>query len=821
MQPKRVHYSDGGSSSMRYQQRSRRASFDQIPSTTKQDEMKIENPNHFTLNNKQKQQLQLPIYTSTNYNSTDTSANGDISILIAPSSGDSINDSTTKTSSGSSLLTGFLLHLNSLLPEYCQHLADISTNTLNCTNSASKAVDVLERGPRTLSTRFSNNKDMSNSSSKSSTTPQASPIMNKGSTSEPSSPSYLVEKTSPKSTSPSDLRTWISSKSPLSPLSPRISQSNRRSLSPSKRNRSSSRNKQRRKELSPSLMKVEWERFIDAFISLAGAECFYSRLDHVPTSSSGTEKGKKSKGVKFDGKESSSNVSSASPTDANKRGSRRLVSSYHQIQKDLHIVGEYLVDPVIGKSSTAISPTSSPNKNTSPIKQAAVELRNKLDTIICFIDARCTLIQVHAELCCPLGSNIPIKVGSNKWVALAEQCHLAMIPIKAKEVESCTKSVMLNTDKELRALELFLASIDSLLQCNFFDCVVKVRKLHVHLGRSPHQTCLPIIQKSLPRLFAVMHIYFDKIGDNHLPLTAVLPLSKRRSFDKVEKGETSHQSKENIKMLFDELIGNNKNRSPPLALGLVHANKAVDIEEQQQSSEDIINEEKCPEDSSSWEILYMKTTLTTTNPSGKSIKKQSWPLNHWEDVEKMLTKHSLSRITTTDPLKYNIPSSFITSCHISSISDSVSLIVIQGIDHHTKRQRTSDDDIKLIMRRIHSELSPQNILSVKSVIRLKSELSCSRDADKQKSDHSPKDKIVSTQSLWSDNALSEQQMKKTLQNALRKRKNSPIITAPLKSPYIKRKLRQNRKKTRKNSINSGHLDLFLGPVVSKMLLQDT
>jgi len=807
MQPRRVHYSDDGdsspqsSSSMRYQQRSRRASFDQVPST-KQDE--IENPNNFTLSNQQKQ-LQLPIYTT---NSTDTSADGDISILIAPSSVDSsINDS-TKTSGGSSLLTGFLLHLNSLLPEYCQHLADISTNTTNCTNSASKAVDVLERGSKTLSARFSNNKDMSNSSSKSST-PQASPTSNKGSTSEPSSPSYLVDKTSPKSTSPSDLKTWISSKSPLSPLSPRISQSNRRSLSPSKRNHRSSRNKQRRKELSPSLMKVEWERFIDAFISLAGAECFYSRLDHVPTSPSETEKGK-TKGVKFDRKESSSTVSSASPTDANKRGSRRLVSSYRQIQKDLHIVGEYLVDPVIGKSSTATSPTSPLNKNTSPVKQAAVELRNKLDALICFIDARCALIQIHAELCCPLGSNLSIKVGSNKWMVFAEQCHLAMIPIKAKEEESCTKSVMLNTDKELRALELFLASIDSLLQCNFFDCVVNVRKLHVHFGRNSHQTCLPIrfIQSSLSRLFAIMHIYFDKIGDNHLPLP---PLSKRRSFDKVEKGETSRQSQENIKIMFDEFIDNNRNRSPPLALGLVHMNRAVDIDllsEEQQSSE-FINEEKRPEeDSSRWEILYMKTTLTTIHSSGRStLTKRRWPLSHWEDVEKMLTKHSLSRITTTDPLKYKIPSSFITSCHISSISDSVSLIAIQGIDHHAKRQRTSDDDIKLIMRRIHSELSLENILNVKSLIHIKSELLNSRDTESLTQNN----KIVPTQSLWSGNAVSEQQMKKTLQNALRKRKNSPIITAPLKSPYIKRKLRQNRKK-KKNSINSGHLDLFLGPL---------
>ena len=204
----------------------------------------------------------------------------------------------------------------------------------------------------------------------------------------------------------------------------------------------------------------------------------------------------------------------------------------------------------------------------------------------------------------------------------------------------------------------------------------------------------------------------------------------------------------------------------------------------------------------------MKTTLTTTHTSGSTPTKRRWPLSHWEDMEKVLTKHSLSG--TTDPLKYNnIPSSFITSCHISSISDSVSLIAIQGIDHHAKRQRTSDDDIKLIMRRIHSELSPQNILNVKSVIHVKSELLNSRDTESPTQNN----KIVPTQSLWSDNALSEQQRKKILQNALRKRKNSPVITAPLKSPYMKRQIRRNRKKkTSKNSINSGHLDLFLGSV---------
>ena len=122
MQPakRRVRYSDDGnnnssspqSSSMRYQhqQRSRRASFDQVPSTNQEG---IENPNHFTLSgNQQKQQLQLPIYTS---NSTDKSADRDISILIAPSSVDSIINGSTKTSNFAFFPTKYSILLSSFM----------------------------------------------------------------------------------------------------------------------------------------------------------------------------------------------------------------------------------------------------------------------------------------------------------------------------------------------------------------------------------------------------------------------------------------------------------------------------------------------------------------------------------------------------------------------------------------------------------------------------------------------------------------------------------------------------------------------------------
>ena len=65
------------------------------------------------------------------------------------------HSSSSSNNNNHSLLTTFLLHLNSLLPEYCEHLSSTSSDTLQSIHNASKAVAVLERGAKTLeSTTF-------------------------------------------------------------------------------------------------------------------------------------------------------------------------------------------------------------------------------------------------------------------------------------------------------------------------------------------------------------------------------------------------------------------------------------------------------------------------------------------------------------------------------------------------------------------------------------------------------------------------------------------------------------------------------------------
>ena len=219
----------------------------------------------------------------------------------------------------------------------------------------------------------------------------------------------------------------------------------------------------------------------------------------------------------------------------------------------------------------------------------------------------------------------------------------------------------------------------------------------------------------------------------------------------------------------------------------------------------------------------------------------SWPFQYWGQIEKVLTEHC-SVSGTTDSVKYNIESvdsravvsnndvdgkiqrnqsRVLPQCHISSITDAISLVVMQGAGH-AKRHRASDDDIHFFGRTMVTKLSPENLLSIKDVIRLKSELfPVNEDTQPDKSEVSTSsNNNVPTTSLWSESGWSDSQRKKILHSLGLRRKNSPVTT-PLKSPYVKRQIRGNlgrqRKKKTKNSINHGHIDFFLGPELSQLL----
>ena len=490
----------------------------------------------------------------------------------------------------------------------------------------------------------------------------------------------------------------------------------------------------------------------------------------------------------------------------------------------MKMIGEYLIDPVIGGThGNSSSQSSSPNKNVShsPTKHtaheqrqsAALSLRNTLDALTNFIDARCVLITIHAQLCCQ--STTSCGYGRIKWNSLTEQCRLARVPITLWAKEACiSKSTIVNIERELKSLELVLTSIESLLECNLFNCIVNIRRLQVLLGKSSYQGCLPLmyIQSSIPGLLAMMHIYFANERTDGLDRSVpskqnTTPSSNnRKSFDKIE---SISGGKSDFNSLVSEFIGRNVSGLP---LTVVLARKVDESLEKQNVDEEV--------EHIHWESIYMKST----RGNAASNKKD------WTDLEKILTKHCSSVVVEeiNNPVKYEsvvgrefasgniqqraanpLNRSQMLSYHATSITDSICLVAIQGPSGHKRQHRVSDDDIQNFLQTIRSKICPENLFDINVVVRLRSKLFATKNDDKQMDRRVPV-----SQSLWSESAWSSDKQKKILQNVLR-RKNSPVM-APLKSPYLKRQIRHRRKST-KTSINHGHLDLFLGPELSRLL----
>jgi hypothetical protein len=385
--------------------------------------------------------------------------------------------------SSHSHLKTFLLRLHSILPEYCVHLSLTSEDTLLSIGEASKAVDVLEKKNKAdhqlshenTSSGGTNKRLNGRGASKSPLPSLFLRISPASSTSAPSSPAH-----SPTKTLTNDLRHWLSPQQQRSTVG--------------------LASKWNAEEES------QWERFASPFLNLIAAECLYVRMEHVLDPSrcflstvvggreespsnylKGVDKVEKKFGIhRADRSSFAVPPHFISPTDSSKRGPRRLIAIYRQIREELVIVGEYLVDPVIGARGTGCGTTASPPLSSEGItaleqrKFAAKSLRTTLNALISFIDARVVLIRIHGELCffqAPPslhllkddGSHGLCGQSSKKWITLAQQCQTIKDPVSAfvaNEEKICVpQRVVSNTMKELKCLELMLTSIGKLLAC--------------------------------------------------------------------------------------------------------------------------------------------------------------------------------------------------------------------------------------------------------------------------------------------------------------------------------------------------------------------
>lgn len=100
---------------------------------------------------------------------------------------------------------------------------------------------------------------------------------------------------------------------------------------------------------------------------------------------------------------------------------------------------------------------------------AAKSLRNTLDALIVFVDARCVLVKIHADLCCwyAYQQSPPDGASGNKWTTLAEQCRLMMMKLSFWTANRGTmvQAALLKLEIELKALQLVLLSVYHLMEC--------------------------------------------------------------------------------------------------------------------------------------------------------------------------------------------------------------------------------------------------------------------------------------------------------------------------------------------------------------------
>ena len=215
-----------------------------------------------------------PIHRRPRGTSLDETSSRDDPHLVISSHADRTFDTAPKKAeknSQSSLLTAFLLSLNEILPEYCNHLMNASN--LGPSNKAAEAIQVLERRGSEIS-------------------------------SYPRSPSTENQQlnsqtwgslTSNSTFSPSQFLKQLSSSSPVKDIQQSKGYEHlQHLLSPHPNGRprissSESANTPRSAPSSPShfprgMSKTasnEWERFVSPFLLLAGAEVLYGRMEHL------------------------------------------------------------------------------------------------------------------------------------------------------------------------------------------------------------------------------------------------------------------------------------------------------------------------------------------------------------------------------------------------------------------------------------------------------------------------------------------------------------------------------------------------------------
>ena len=219
-----------------------------------------------------------------------------------------------------------------------------------------------------------------------------------------------------------------------------------------------------------------------------------------------------------------------------------------------------------------------------------------------------------------------------------------------------------------------------------------------------------------------------------------------------------------------------------------------------------------------------KTNPTLTHSPRSENEERCWSFGNWPQIEKFLITNfgvdsracsfcfSPSNCSLA-PSVTNNQSNTTSMCHIVRITDTISVMAVQGVSQLTKQRQVSS--LKESLANVAMQISPENIFSVSSVLQAKATISTSNKNANERVENAKNQRVSEKSALWSETGWSDLQRKKVLHSLGLTSKHSPVVSAPLKSPYVRRqmsRMRQRKKKEAKNPLNTGHLNMFLGPV---------
>lgn len=363
---------------------------------------------------------------------------------------------------------------------------------------------------------------------------------------------------------------------------------------------------------------------------------------------------------------------------------------------------------------------------------------------------------------------------------------------------------------------------------SYFNCVTLTRKVYIQIKNAPADY-LPIayIRLLLKGVLSLMHIYFatrsgqDKSADNQFSMTrsdSGGSKASRMSFTLTSQSPI-HVAKppttvRNVKELLRDFILRHRNGAS-LFMGVV-TRKATNTNG---STEDL---------KSRWLPLFV-----SSNTPGGSVGQElvnanwlAWPFNLWLSIEDLIDEYLLASIL--EPKQYDIEYKasrgnnikiqhanrqmqvrrVSSQIYVTMVQDSPLVIfAVQECEIFNKRKRAGSTEVLGALGEAARLASPNFIVRPEVVRTIYETETTANMGDAS---------ITSSTTFWNENKWSESQQKNVLHSLGLRQKNSPVMP-PLKSPYIKHRTFQRRRRRNKKSLNHGHFDFFLGQELSACL----